>query len=128
LVALGLTDSDWSAFYRLFGIKSRIDHEALTRWFFEATLRHLSPPEPYVAVVDGVQLPRHSHKMPGSCWLRSPRTPPFMAGIHRAQRFMHLAELLAPNEEGYSPALPLRWEPAFTEKAVPADGFEPKKE
>ena len=51
-----------------------------------------------------------------------------MAGIHRAQRFMHLAELLAPNEEGYSPALPLRWEPAFTEKAVHADGFEPKKE
>lgn len=128
LVALGLTDSDWSAFYRLFGEKSRIDYEALTGCFFEATLSHISPPDPYVAVVDGVQLPRHSHKMPGSCWLKSPRTPPFMPGIHRAQRFMHLAGLLPPNEEGYSRALPLRFEPAFTEKAVPAEGFEPNKE
>lgn len=128
LLALGLTDQDWSAFYRLFGVPGRIDYEALTSTFFKETLAHVSPTEPYVAVVDGVQLPRHSHKMAGSCWLRSPLTPPFMPGIHRAQRFVHLAGLLPRSEGGYSRALPLRWEPSFTEKAVPAEGFPAKKE
>lgn len=128
LLALGLTDADWSAFYRLFGVAGRIDYGSLTRTFFKHTLRHVPPSGPYVAVVDGVQLPRHSNKMPGSSWLRSPLSPPFMPGIHRAQRYMHLASLLGANEQGYSRALPLRWEPSFTQKAVPAEGFEPKKE
>jgi len=128
LLALGLTDSDWSAFYRLFSVGGRIDYERLTRRFFKETLGHVSPTDPYVAVVDGVQIPRHSHKMPGTSWLRSPRTPPFMPGIHRAQRYMHLASLLGANEEGYSRAVPLRWEPAFPEKAVEAEGLKPEKE
>jgi hypothetical protein len=128
LLALGLTDSDWSAFYRLFGVAGRIDYGALTGRFFKETLGHVSPTGPYVAVVDGVQIPRHSHKMPGTSWLRSPRTPPFMPGIHRAQRFMHLACVLGANREGYARAVPLRFEPAFPEKAVEAEGFPAKKE
>lgn len=128
LSALGLTEhDDWSAFYRLFG-EPRIDYEELTRRFFLETLPHLPPTTPYVAVVDGVQLPRSSHKMPGTSWLKAPRTPPFRPGIHRAQRFLHLAALLPTSEEGYSRALPLRFEPAFPEKAVAAEGFEPKKQ
>jgi hypothetical protein len=129
LSALGLITEhdDWSAFYRLFG-EPRIDHEELTRRFFLETLPHLPPTAPYVAVVDGVQLPRSSHKMPGTSWLKCPRTPPFRPGIHRAQRFLHLAALLPRSEEGYSRALPLRFEPAFPEKAVAAEGFEPKKQ
>src|SRR5215216_5136508 len=128
LSALGLTEhDDWSAFYRLFG-EPRIDYEELTRRFFLETLPHLPPTTPYVAVVDGVQLPRSSHKMPGTSWLKAPRTPPFRPGIHRAQRFLHLAALLPRSEEGYSRALPLRFEPAFPEKAVAAEGFEPKKQ
>src|SRR5215210_7675080 len=66
--------------------------------------------------------------MLGTSWLKAPRTPPFMPGIHRAQRFLHLACLLPTSEEGYSRALPLRFEPAFPEKAVEAEGFEPKKQ
>ncbi len=128
LVALGLTDSGWSAFYRLFGIP-RIDYELLSSGrFLEETLAHIPTTAPYVAVVDGVQVPRHSHKMAGTSWLKNPRTPPFMPGIHRAQRFLHLAALLPTSEEGYTRALPLRFEPAFPEKAVPAEGFEPKKQ
>jgi hypothetical protein len=127
LVALGLTEGDWSAFYRLFSIPTRIDYEALSSRFFEETLYHVKPSEPYVAVVDGVQLPRHSQKMAGTSWLKCPRTPPFMPGIHRAQRFLHLAALLPTSEEGYSRALPLRWEPSFPEKAI-AGAAEPRKE
>lgn len=127
LVALGLTEHDWSAYYRLFN-EPRIDYETLTGCFLTETLRHVPQDEPYVAVVDGVQVPRHSHKMVGTSWLKSPRTPPFKPGPHRAQRFLHLAALLPQTEEGYSRALPLRWEPAFPEKAVLSEGMEPRKE
>lgn len=127
LVALGLTDCDWGAFYRLFN-EPRVNYGKLTACFFAETLEHAPDTEPYVTVVDGVQVPRHSHKMPGTSWLKSPRTPPFMPGIHRAQRFLHLAALLPHSDEGYSRALPLRWEPAFPEKAVLPEGMEPRKE
>jgi DDE superfamily endonuclease len=127
LVALSLTNHDWSAFYRLFN-EPRIDYEQLTGCFLRETLDHTPTNDPYVAVVDGVQVPRHSHKMPGTSWLKNPRTPPFMPGPHRAQRFLHLAALLPRTEEGYSRALPLRWEPAFPEKAVLPEGVEPRKQ
>ncbi len=84
--------------------------------------------EPYVAVVDGVQVPRHSHRMPGTSWLKHPKTPPFMPGPHRAQRFLHLAALLPRSAQGYTRALPLRWEPSFPEKAVLPEGTEPCKQ
>jgi DDE superfamily endonuclease len=126
LIALGLTDHDWSAFYRLFA-EGRIDYEILSGRFFLETLPHVAPSEPYVAVVDGVQIPRSSRQMPGTSWLKSPKTPPFSPGPHRAQRFLHLAALLPRSEAGYTRALPLRFDPAFPQKAVPAEGFEPKK-
>lgn len=128
LLALGLTDHDWSAFYRLLGEGRRIDYERLSCRFFRETLPHVAPSEAYVAVVDGVQIPRSSRTMPGTSWLKSPKTPPFSPGPHRAQRFLHLAALLPPSEAGYTRALPLRFEPAFPQKAVPAEGFEPKKQ
>ncbi|MGH9818046.1 MAG: transposase, partial [Candidatus Acidiferrales bacterium] len=59
-------------------------------------------------------------KMPGSSWLKAPRTPPFRPGIHRAQQFVHLA-WLTPLEAGYSRAIPLRFLPAFPGKAVAAE-------
>jgi hypothetical protein len=128
LLALGLTEHDWSAFYRLFG-EERIDYERLSARFLLETLHHVPPSAPYyVAVVDGVQIPRSSYKMPGTSWLKSPKTPPYKPGAHRAQRFLHLAALLPLSREGYSRALPLRFDPAFTQKAVQAEGFEPKKQ
>jgi hypothetical protein len=116
LVALGQTEHDWSAWYRLFSVP-RLDYEKLTRCYLHQTLEVIPAVGPYVAVVDGVQLPRHSRTMPGTTWLKHPRTPVFAPGIHRAQRFVHLAALLPP-EQGYSRALPLRWEQAFPPKAV----------
>lgn len=126
-MALGATDSDCSGFYRLFN-EPRMDYETLTGCFLSETLEHIPQSEPYVTVVDGVQVPRHSYRMPGTSRLKNPCTPPFMPGIHRAQRFLHLAALLPQSEQGYSRALPLRWEPAFPEKAVLPEGMEPRKE
>src|SRR5262249_41072568 len=47
---------------------------------------------------------------------RQPGTAPFRVGLHQAQRWFHGSWLL-PAEQGYSRALPLKWLPAFTEKA-----------
>src|SRR5689334_2433914 len=42
LLALGLTDADWSAFYRLFSAP-RLDYATLTRCFLHETLVHSDP-------------------------------------------------------------------------------------
>lgn len=116
LLALGLTDADWSAWYRLFS-RQRFSEEGLGSCLLRETLVHVGSDEPYVVGVDGTQVPRSSRKMPGTAWLQSPKTAPFRRGIHRAQRFEHGA-WLAPIEEGYSRAVPLRCLPAFPPKAV----------
>jgi hypothetical protein len=78
--------------------------------------------------LDGVQLPRRSWRMPGTSWLHDPHSPPFRRGIHRAQRFSHLAWLTPPTAAGYARALPLRWLAAFPEKAVRTAGMAAGKE
>lgn len=118
LLALGLTDADWSAWYRLFS-RARFDEEQLASCLLGETLEHVAASEPYVVAVDGVQIPRSSRRMPGTSWLKAPRTPVFRKGIHRAQQFVQGA-WLTPQEEGYSRAIPLRFLPAFPPKAVPA--------
>jgi hypothetical protein len=117
LLALGLQDTDPSAFYRLLG-RGRVCYATLTRCFLRETLAQVPAEGPYVVVVDGVQVPRTSRRMPGTAWLRCPRTPPWKRGCHRAQFFCHLAALL-PRWRGYARALPLRLDPAFPPKAVP---------
>ena len=118
LVALGATDADWSAWYRLFSAP-RLDYEALSGQFLRETLAHVPAAGPYVAAVDGVQLPRHSRTMPGTAWLKAPGSPAWKPGLRRAQRYAHLAGLLPRTPAGYSRALPLRWEAAFPAAAAP---------
>jgi hypothetical protein len=119
LCTLGLTGTDWSAWYRLFSTP-RVDYDRLCAQFVRETLAQIPPGGPYVMVVDGVQLPRSSRRMPGTSWLKAPRTPPWKPGIHRAQRFLHLAALLPRTRTGYRRPLPLHWAPAFPVKAVPS--------
>ena len=119
LMALGITDGDWSSWYRLFS-RGRYEERKVAKIFFRETIAHTSEEEPYVVGVDGVQIPRSSLKMPGTSWLKAPRTPVFKVGIHRAQRFLH-GSWLTPMEDGYSRAIPLRFLPAFPPKAKPAN-------
>ncbi|HEX9117686.1 MAG TPA: transposase, partial [Anaerolineae bacterium] len=120
LLALGLSEADWTGWYRLFS-RRRFDETKLAQLLLGQTLRHSPSEGPYVTGIDTTQIPRTSYRMPGSSWLRAPRTPVFMKGIHRAQRFLHGA-WLPPIEEGYSRAIPLRFLPAFPLKARPAEG------
>lgn len=115
LMSLGITDGDWSAWYRMFS-RERYEEEALSGVLMKETLAEVPESEPYVVGVDGVQIPRSSMKMPGTSWLKAPRTPVFKVGIHRAQRFVHGA-WLTPMQAGYSRAIPLRFIPAFPPKA-----------
>lgn len=117
LIALGLNERDWSAWYRLFS-EQRFDAEAASEVLFEQTLEHVGEDDLYVVVGDSTQTPRSSRKMEGSGWLRNMRTPPFMVGIHAAQRWFN-GSWLMPAENGYTRAMPLRWLPAFTEKSKP---------
>jgi hypothetical protein len=127
LLTLGHGEADWTAWHRLFS-RQRIDAETLSRCLLEQTLAQSTPTDPYLLVVDGVQVPRHSRTMPGTSWLRHLGTPVFRPGIHRAQRFLDLAWLPLPSPDGYSRAVPLCLDPAFPAKAIPAPGHPPRTE
>lgn len=118
LMALGITEGDWSGWYRLFS-RGRYAEQKVAKIFFRETLEHTSVTEPYVVGADGVQIPRSSWKMPGTSWMKAPRTPVFKVGIHRAQRFLN-GSWLTPMAAGYSRAIPLRFLPAFPPKAKAA--------
>lgn len=117
LFTLGMNETDWSGWYRLFSA-GRFDYERASEIFFIETLRHVGEDEAYVVGGDATQTPRSSRKVEGSGWLRNLRTPPFMVGIHAAQRWFN-GSWLVPAENGYSRALPLRWLPCFTQKSQP---------
>jgi len=127
LVALGLGDQDWSAAYRLFSVP-RVDVDQLGRSLLRQTLVHVPPEQPYLVALDGVQVPRRSRRMPGTSWLHDPHSPPFRRGIHRAQRYSHLAWLTPPTLAGFARAIPLRWVAAFPAKAVLRAGMVAAKE
>jgi hypothetical protein len=119
LLALGLTDGDWSAWYRLFS-RARFDEAELGACLLKETLTHVPATEPYTVAIDGTSFHRSSLKMPGTSWLKDSRFSAFRPGIHRAQRFLHGA-WLTPLQNGYSRAIPLRLIPAFPPKAVASE-------
>jgi len=117
LMSLGMTDHDWSAWYRVFS-QGRFSAERASAVLVRESLTHVREEDIYVVAGDATQTPRSSRKLEGSGWLRNLRTPRFMVGVHAAQRWFNLSWLL-PAENGYSRAVPLRWLPAFTEKSQP---------
>lgn len=117
LMSLGQTERDWSAWYRVLSQK-RFNYEQASGVLFGETLKHVAEGDVYVVAGDATQTPRSSRKLEGSGWLRNLRTPPFMVGIHAAQRWFN-GSWLVPAEAGYSRAIPIHWQPAFTEKSKP---------
>ena len=111
LRSLGREDLDWSAAYRLFA-RARFDLDAARRRVLATVLTTLGAEDPLVVVLDGTQLPRTSARFPGVGWLRSPRTPVWRPGIHRAQRWVGLSALLPRSADGRSRTVPLHFAPA----------------
>ena len=116
-MGLGLTEMDWSSWYRLFS-HGRFPYDEASAVLFGETLKHVAVNDVYVVAGDGTQTRRSSRKMEGAHWLHNPQSPVFKRGIHIAQRWFNGSWLL-PAENGYSRALPLRWLPAFTAKSQP---------
>jgi len=119
LLSLGITEGDWSAWYRLFS-RERFAEEKLCECLLRETVPHVAEDQPYCAAMDSTAIHRSSLKMPGTSWLSDSRFSAFRPGIHRAQRFLHGA-WLTPLEAGYSRAIPLRFLPAFPPKAIPTE-------
>lgn len=117
LRSVGLTQEDWTAWYRLLQKPTRMDEARLAQVMVQQTWQHKGDDGVYVVGVDSTTVPRTSQRMEGTSWHKCPRNPAWQVGIHRAQRFVHLS-WLAPLEAGYSRAIPLRWWPCFPEKAV----------
>jgi len=118
LRSLGSVDADWSAWYRLFS-EDRFEEEVASRELLQETLVHVPRQHAYVVTLDGVIVPRTGTHVAGSSWWRGQKTAAFQRGLQRGQRFVELA-WVTPEEQGYCRAVPLRWLPAVTEKAVPS--------
>lgn len=78
LLTLGLTDEDWSAWYRLFS-HERFDEEGTG----EVMLGEVAESDPFVVGADGFHVPRCSQTMPGTGWMRGLNTAKFKPGIQR---------------------------------------------
>lgn len=117
LRGLGCTQEDWSAWYRVFQEAGRFKEEEAGAILLRETLAEVEGEEVYTIAVDSTNVPRDSQTMEGTSWLKCPRNPPWMKGVHRAQRFLN-GSWLTPLINGFSRAIPLRFLPAFTEKAV----------
>lgn len=125
LLSLGLTDEDWSAWYRLFS-QGRFDEERTSAVMVGEMVAEVAASEPFVVGTDGFHVPRSSQTMPGTGWMRGLQTAKFKPGIQRGQRFVE-GSWLTPLVNGYSRAIPIRCLSAFTAKAVGA-GVEPRTE
>jgi hypothetical protein len=117
LRSLGLVGEDWSAWYRLWERPKRYVEEQAAVVVLGLTLRWVAVSELYVVGVDSTQVWRDSRRMEGTSWLVCGRTPKWKVGIHRAQRFLN-GSWLTPLAAGFCRAIPLRWLPAFPDKAV----------
>lgn len=85
IMTLGMTEQDWSGWYRLFSHR-RFNYDKASEMLFRETLEHVDENGLYVVGGDATQTPRSNRKLEGSSWLRNLRNPPFMVGIHAAQR------------------------------------------
>jgi hypothetical protein len=117
LRSLGLVGEDWSAWYRLWERPKRFVEEQAGAVLLGLTLELVAVSELYVMGIDTTQVWRDSRRMEGTSWLKCGRTPHWRIGIHRAQRFLN-GSWLTPLSAGFCRAIPLRWLPAFPEKAL----------
>lgn len=126
LLMLGITEEDWSGWYRLFSA-GRFDEEQTSGVMVKEMLKEVAETVPFVVGIDGFHVPKCSQTMPGTGWMRGLNTAKFKPGIQRGQRFVE-GSWLTPLVNGFSRAIPLRCLSAFTAKAVPCEGEAPRTE
>lgn len=112
LGALGRSDCDWSADYRMFS-RSPWQPERL----FDPVLDEYQeryPKGPVVAALDDTKLHKTGKKIPGACWQRDPLSPPFHLNLLYGLRYLQASLLFPHYREGdYPPrGIPVRFQEA----------------
>lgn len=112
LGALGRSDCDWSADYRMFS-RSRWQAERLFDPVIDDHLERY-PKGPVVAAIDDTKLRKTGKKIPGACWQRDPLSPPFHINLLYGLRFLQASLLFPHYREGdYPPrGIPVRFQEA----------------
>ncbi|HZD94839.1 MAG TPA: transposase, partial [Candidatus Sulfotelmatobacter sp.] len=112
LGALGRSDCDWSADYRMFS-RARWQPQRLFDPVIDEHLQRY-PKGPIVAAIDDTKLHKTGKKIPGACWQRDPLSPPFHVNLLYGLRFLQASLLFPHYQEGdYPPrGIPVRFEEA----------------
>jgi hypothetical protein len=112
LSALGRTNCDWSADYKLF---SRCSWES-QRLFDPVIDEYLDryPERPVVAAIDDTKLRKTGRKIKSARWQRDPLSPPFHLNFMFGLRFLQASILFPHYDEGDYPArgIPVRFQEA----------------
>jgi hypothetical protein len=90
LSAIGWTDRDWSAFYRVFS-RDQWSTASLFDVAKQHILARLPATAPVVAALDDTKLRKTGPKIPGVSYQRDPMSPPFRPNLIRAQRFCQIS-------------------------------------
>lgn len=110
LGALGRSDRDWSADYRLFA-RAGWQPERLFDPVLDEYLQRY-PKGPVVVALDDTNLRKTGKEIPGAGWQRDPLSPPFHVNLLYGLRFLQAALLFPHYREGdYPPrAIPVRFQ------------------
>ena len=116
LCALGRSEQDWSADYKLFS-RCRWRAEQLFQPVLDEHLQRY-PKGPVFVAVDDTKLKKTGKKIPGTSWQRDPLSPPFHVNFLYGLRFLQASLLFPHYQEGdYSArALPVRFQEAAVVK------------
>lgn len=126
VVTLGLGQTDWTSWYRLFN-RARLHLPTLHATLLDQVLADIPATEPVIAVaVDATQLPRTSRRFPGAGITRAVRGLRWPRGLTIAQRFVGLSLLVPRSPAGDSRAIPLKWLLLRTATTCPM-GEEPER-
>lgn len=90
LSAAGITDQDWSGFYRVFS-RDAWDVSALFDISKQHLLARMPAGAPAVAALDDTKLHKSGRHTPGVSYQRDPMSPPFHTNFIRAQRFAQIS-------------------------------------
>lgn len=112
LGALGRSDCDWSADYKMFS-RCRWQPERLFDPVIDEYLDRY-PAQPVVVAVDDTKLRKTGRTIKGASWHRDPLSPPFHLNFMYGLRFLQASMLFPHYQEGdYPPrGIPVRFEEA----------------
>ena len=113
VTALGRSDQDWSADYKLFS-RSRWDARELYVPVMEQGLKLIGN-GPIPIALDDTKLSKSGRNVPGAGWHRDPMSPPFHVNLRWGVRYLQASLLVrqaCDGPEAGCRSLPIRFEPA----------------